>query len=77
MKKLVQMILLCVHLAPNPPILLPLLQMCNIPFLSKQLDLLLTLRELPISMSDLQPVSLLLHLLKASKSGPFPQAEKV
>lgn len=34
-----------------------LLQMCNIPFLSTQLDLLLTLRELPISMNDLQPVS--------------------
>lgn len=32
--------------------------MCNIPGLSTQLDLLLTLRELPISMSDLQPVSL-------------------
>lgn len=34
-----------------------LLQMCNIPFLSTQLDLLLTLRELPISLKDLQPVS--------------------
>lgn len=37
--------------------LLSLPQMCNIPGLSTQLDLLLTLRELPISMSDLQPVS--------------------
>lgn len=36
-----------------------LLQMCNIPQLSTQLDLLLTLRELPISIDDLQPVSLL------------------
>lgn len=36
---------------------LPLLQMCNISFLSKQLDLLLTLRELPVGMNDLQPVS--------------------
>lgn len=36
---------------------LPLLQMCNIPFLSSQLDLLLMLRELPVGMNDLQPVS--------------------
>lgn len=36
--------------------------MCNIPNLSTQLNLLLTLRELPISMNDLQPVSLLDHL---------------
>lgn len=44
----------------TPPLSLSLLslpQMCNIPGLSTQLDLLLTLRELPISMSDLQPVS--------------------
>lgn len=34
-----------------------LLQMCNIPFLNAQLDLLLMLRELPVSMNDLQPVS--------------------
>ncbi|XP_019960825.2 uncharacterized protein [Paralichthys olivaceus] len=33
-----------------------MMEMCNIPYLSKQLDLLLTLRELPISMSDLQPL---------------------
>lgn len=33
------------------------LQMCNIPYLSTRLDLLMTLRELPISMEDLQPVS--------------------
>ncbi|TKS76637.1 Formin-H Diaphanous-related formin dia2 [Collichthys lucidus] len=31
-------------------------KMCNIPYLSTQLDLLLTLRELPNSMSDLQPL---------------------
>ncbi|XP_061908543.1 formin-H isoform X1 [Entelurus aequoreus] len=31
-------------------------EMCDIPYLSTQLDLLLTLRELPISMSDLQPL---------------------
>ncbi|KAK5599782.1 hypothetical protein CRENBAI_015916 [Crenichthys baileyi] len=30
--------------------------MCNISYLSLQLDLLLTLRELPISMNDLQPL---------------------
>lgn len=40
----------------------PLMQMCNIPYLDAQLDLLLTLRELPSSMMDLQPVSRL-HLL--------------
>lgn len=33
-----------------------MMEMCNIPGLSTQLDLLLTLRELPISMSDLQPL---------------------
>ncbi|XP_069566985.1 uncharacterized protein [Brachyistius frenatus] len=33
-----------------------MLEMCNIPCLSTQLDLLLTLRELPISMNDLQPL---------------------
>ncbi|CAJ1084478.1 formin-like protein 13 [Xyrichtys novacula] len=33
-----------------------MLEMCNIPHLSSQLDLLLTLRELPNSMSDLQPL---------------------
>ncbi|XP_047428453.1 formin-like protein 13 [Mugil cephalus] len=33
-----------------------MLEMCNIPYLSTQLDLLLTLRELPISMNDLQPL---------------------
>ncbi|XP_035501867.1 formin-like protein 6 isoform X2 [Scophthalmus maximus] len=34
-----------------------MMEMCNIPHLSAQLDLLLILRELPISMSDLQPLS--------------------
>lgn len=33
-----------------------MMEMCNIPCLSTQLDLLLTLRELPISMNDLQPL---------------------
>ncbi|KAM6924504.1 uncharacterized protein FYW49_004757 [Xenentodon cancila] len=33
-----------------------MMEMCNISCLSAQLDLLLTLRELPISMSDLQPL---------------------
>ncbi|XP_040049664.2 uncharacterized protein LOC120829539 [Gasterosteus aculeatus] len=33
-----------------------MMEMCNIPLLSTQLDLLLTLRELPISMKDLQPL---------------------
>ncbi|XP_035501865.1 formin-like protein 13 isoform X1 [Scophthalmus maximus] len=33
-----------------------MMEMCNIPHLSAQLDLLLILRELPISMSDLQPL---------------------
>ncbi|XP_029361871.1 formin-like protein 13 [Echeneis naucrates] len=33
-----------------------MMEMCNIPHLSTQLDLLLMLRELPISMSDLQPL---------------------
>lgn len=33
-----------------------MMEMCNIPFLSSQLDLLLTLRELPISVKDLQPL---------------------
>ncbi|XP_034392373.1 formin-like protein 12 isoform X2 [Cyclopterus lumpus] len=33
-----------------------MMEMCNIPCLSTQLDLLLTLRELPISMTDLQPL---------------------
>ncbi|XP_061591180.1 uncharacterized protein LOC133456670 [Cololabis saira] len=33
-----------------------MMEMCNIPCLSTQLDLLLTLRELPISMKDLQPL---------------------
>ncbi|KAM8863777.1 uncharacterized protein AB9W97_018430 isoform 2-T2 [Spinachia spinachia] len=32
-----------------------MMEMCNIPLLSTQLDLLLTLRELPIGMKDLQP----------------------
>ncbi|XP_077432544.1 uncharacterized protein LOC144058132 isoform X2 [Vanacampus margaritifer] len=31
-------------------------EMCDIPYLSTQLDLLLTMRELPISMRDLQPL---------------------
>src|SRR4029434_5945570 len=31
-------------------------QMCNISYLSSRLDLLLTLRELPITMEDLEPV---------------------
>ncbi|XP_070823607.1 uncharacterized protein [Chaetodon trifascialis] len=33
-----------------------MLEMCNIPHLSTQLDLLLTLRELPIGIDDLQPL---------------------
>ncbi|XP_033987624.1 protein diaphanous homolog 3-like [Trematomus bernacchii] len=33
-----------------------MMEMCNIPCLSTQLDLLLTLRELPIGMKDLQPL---------------------
>ncbi|XP_035997675.1 formin-like protein 13 [Fundulus heteroclitus] len=33
-----------------------MMEMCNIPYLSAQLDLLLTLRELPTSMNDLQPL---------------------
>ncbi|XP_071333419.1 uncharacterized protein [Trachinotus anak] len=33
-----------------------MMEMCNIPYLSTQLDLLLSLRELPISMNDLQPL---------------------
>lgn len=33
-----------------------MMEMCNIPFLSSQLDLLLTLRELPVSVNDLQPL---------------------
>uniref|UniRef100_UPI0037E7538C uncharacterized protein n=1 Tax=Semicossyphus pulcher TaxID=241346 RepID=UPI0037E7538C len=33
-----------------------MMEMCNIPHLSTQLDLLLTLRELPNSMNDLQPL---------------------
>ncbi|XP_026188297.1 formin-like protein 3 isoform X2 [Mastacembelus armatus] len=33
-----------------------MMEMCNIPYLSTQLDLLLTLRELPITMNDLQPL---------------------
>ncbi|XP_066528405.1 uncharacterized protein [Hoplias malabaricus] len=34
-----------------------MMEMCNIPYLSTQLDLLLTLRELPISIEDLKPLS--------------------
>ncbi|XP_048098160.1 formin-like protein 6 isoform X2 [Alosa alosa] len=33
-----------------------MLEMCNISFLSSRLDLLLTLRELPITMEDLEPL---------------------
>ncbi|KAI3357778.1 hypothetical protein L3Q82_016171, partial [Scortum barcoo] len=33
-----------------------MMEMCNIPYLSTQLDLLLTLRELPIGINDLQPL---------------------
>ncbi|XP_076023244.1 uncharacterized protein LOC143013485 [Genypterus blacodes] len=33
-----------------------MMEMCNVPYLSTQLDLLLCLRELPVSMSDLQPL---------------------
>ncbi|XP_072222932.1 uncharacterized protein [Leuresthes tenuis] len=33
-----------------------MMEMCNIPHLSAQLDLLLNLRELPVSMNDLQPL---------------------
>ncbi|XP_061665725.1 uncharacterized protein LOC133495285 [Syngnathoides biaculeatus] len=33
-----------------------MMEMCNIPYLSTQLDLLLTLRELPITIRDLQPL---------------------
>ncbi len=39
----------------------PLPQMCNIPNLSARLDLLLTMRELPICMEDLTPVRLALQ----------------
>lgn len=53
--------LLSPQAAPPEPcprdVTLPLLQMCNIPSLSTQLDLLLTLRELPVGVTDLQPVS--------------------
>lgn len=38
---------------------LPVVQMCSLPYLSTQLDLLLSLRELPLGISDLQPVSFL------------------
>lgn len=31
--------------------------MCKIPHLGQRLDLLLTIRELPVSMRDLEPVS--------------------
>lgn len=50
----------CVCTAYCPRIFSPL-QMCNIPRLSAQLDLLLSLRELPTGMNDLQPVSFLHH----------------
>ncbi|XP_026864086.1 formin-like protein 13 isoform X2 [Electrophorus electricus] len=33
-----------------------MMELCNIPYLSTQLDLLLTLRELPISIEDLNPL---------------------
>uniref|UniRef100_A0A3Q3K036 FH2 domain-containing protein n=1 Tax=Monopterus albus TaxID=43700 RepID=A0A3Q3K036_MONAL len=33
-----------------------MLEMCNIPYLSTQLDLLLTLRELPVTINELQPL---------------------
>ncbi|XP_028265570.1 formin-like protein 13 [Parambassis ranga] len=33
-----------------------MMEMCNIPYLSTQLDLLLTVRELPVSVNDLQPL---------------------
>ncbi|KAM7411270.1 hypothetical protein PAMA_021318 [Pampus argenteus] len=33
-----------------------MMEMCNIPYLNTQLDLLLTLRDLPIAMNDLQPL---------------------
>ncbi|MBN3319555.1 FH13 protein, partial [Atractosteus spatula] len=33
-----------------------MLEMCKIPFLNNRLDVLLTIRELPISMEDLQPL---------------------
>ncbi|XP_053174031.1 uncharacterized protein LOC128357688 [Scomber japonicus] len=33
-----------------------MMEMCNIPYLSTQLDLLLTLRDLPTAMNDLQPL---------------------
>ncbi|KAM4610175.1 uncharacterized protein ACJ7VT_013485 isoform 2-T2 [Polymixia lowei] len=33
-----------------------MMEMCHIPYLSARLDLLLTLRDLPISMNDLQPL---------------------
>lgn len=33
-----------------------MMEMCHIPYLSAQLDLLLTLRELPVGMRDLQPL---------------------
>lgn len=39
------------------PILFNSMQMCKIPHLGQRLDLLLTIRELPVSMRDLEPVS--------------------
>ncbi|KAM8754358.1 uncharacterized protein AB9X84_011204 [Acanthopagrus schlegelii] len=33
-----------------------MMEMCNVPYLSSQLDLLLTLRELPTGINDLQPL---------------------
>ncbi|CAL8251058.1 unnamed protein product [Arctogadus glacialis] len=33
-----------------------MMEMCNISYLSRRLDILLTLRELPVSMKDLQPL---------------------
>lgn len=39
------------------PFLFNFMQMCKIPHLGQRLDLLLTIRELPVSMRDLEPVS--------------------
>ncbi|XP_014799144.1 PREDICTED: formin-H-like [Calidris pugnax] len=42
-----------------------MLEMCKIPHLSQRLDLLLTVRELPVSMRDLEP--LIIQQIQASK----------
>lgn len=42
---------------PYKPSLFNSVQMCKIPHLGQRLDLLLAIRELPVSMGDLEPVS--------------------